>query len=422
MHSPDKRKTRRWDLPDRLGCLALQSGRLLLGLANDLFLADLDVDSDDAPRLSPLTPVEIHERRTRINDGRVDRAGNFVFGTLNEDVAKHPIGSFYQYSAPGLQRLKLGDVAIPNGVCFSRDGRTMYYCDSMPPRILCCDYDAETAHTSQCRIFAEVCVAGSCADGSTIDAEGCLWNAQWGAARVVRYTPKGAIDRVVYVPAKNPSCVALGGTMLDQLYITTARLDINADELEELPETQLVGLMGRLDAQRHVVCLPGTHSKWAMVKDGRVESFITAMTGELFELLCKHSLLGRLMTERGDTIDPSACEQGIVRAREPGGLLHHLFSVRTSGLLGTLEPRQLASYLSGLLIAHEVLDSACGGDRRGQLVHLVGSPALLEPYSFVLRKLGITLGLHDEALLAAGAHQLTMQLGRVQTSAEARQS
>ena len=54
---------------------------------------------------------------------------------------------------------------------------------------------------------------------------------------MVRYTPKGAIDRVVYVPAKNPSCVALGGTMLDQLYITTARLDISADELEELPES-----------------------------------------------------------------------------------------------------------------------------------------------------------------------------------------
>lgn len=196
----------------------------------------------------------------------------------------------------------------------------------------------------------------------------------------------------------------------------------NSAEVLRGEETQLFGLMGRLDAQRHVVCLPGTHSKWAMVKDGCVESFTTAMTGELFELLCKHSLLGRLMTERGDTIDPSACEQGIVRAREPGGLLHHLFSVRTSGLLGTLEPRQLASYLSGLLIAHEVLDSACGEDLRGQLVHLVGSPALLEPYSFVLRKLGITPELHDEALLAAGAHQLTMQLGRLQTSAEARQS
>jgi len=238
MHSPDKRKTRRWDLPDRLGCLAhCESGKLLLGLANGLFLADLDVDSDDAPRLSPLTPVEFHEPRTRINDGRVDRAGNFVFGTLNEDAAKHPIGSFYQYSALGLQRLKLGDVAIPNSICFSPDGRTLYYCDSMQPRILCCDYDAETAHTTQCRIFAEVSIAGSCANGSTIDAEGCLWNAQWGAARVVRYTPKGAIDRVVYVPAKNPSCVALGGTMLDQLYITTARLDISADELEELPES-----------------------------------------------------------------------------------------------------------------------------------------------------------------------------------------
>jgi 2-dehydro-3-deoxygalactonokinase len=171
-------------------------------------------------------------------------------------------------------------------------------------------------------------------------------------------------------------------------------------------ETQLFGLLEGSPTRRQLVCMPGTHSKWVVAEKGRVESLFTAMTGELFELLRKHSLLGRLMPERQDTFDQSACNQGIERARESGGLLHHLFSVRTSGLLGTLEPRQLAPYLSGLLIAHEILGSPWAAELRGQRVHLVGSSAVLEPYSWVMRNRGMTVELHDETLSATGAHLL----------------
>jgi 2-dehydro-3-deoxygalactonokinase len=176
-------------------------------------------------------------------------------------------------------------------------------------------------------------------------------------------------------------------------------------------ETQLFGLLEDSSAQRQLVCMPGTHSKWVIVEKGRVESFFTAMTGELFELLRKHSLLGRLMPERHETFDESACNQGIERASEPGGLLHHLFSVRTSGLLGTLEPEQLASYLSGLLIAHEMLDSPRAVEFRGQNVHLIGSSAVLKPYSWVMRNLGMTVELHDETLSATGARLLAKHMG-----------
>jgi 2-dehydro-3-deoxygalactonokinase len=147
------------------------------------------------------------------------------------------------------------------------------------------------------------------------------------------------------------------------------------------------------------------------MQGGRVELFHTAMTGEIFDLLRKHSLLGRLMPEREDVFDQSACNQGIERAGEPGGLLHHLFSVRTAGLLGTLEPRQLTSYLSGLLIAHEILDSRRGAEIRGQSVHLIGSSAVLGPYSWVMRNLGMSVELHDEKLAARGAHRLAQQAG-----------
>lgn len=236
MHHPAQQRTHSWSLPDRLGSLALcNSEHLLLGLAKGLYLAPFDVGADALAPLTLLTPVEAQEPRTRINDGRCDRAGNFVFGTLNQAPSHEPIGSFYQYSARhGLRRLDLGGVATPNSICFSIDGGTLYYCDSRQQRILCCDYDADSAAVANSRVFAAV-TDGS-PDGSTIDAEGCLWNAQWGAARVVRYTPHGAIERTLHLPARNPSCVAFGGERLDQLFITTAREDLSVDDLQHMPD------------------------------------------------------------------------------------------------------------------------------------------------------------------------------------------
>ncbi len=96
---------------------------------------------------------------------------------------------------------------VPNSLAFS-------------PKIWAYDYDAETGATSNERIFATP--HPGFPDGSCIDADGCLWNAEWGASRVVRYTPDGKIDRVIAVPAKNPTCCAFGGTRLDRLYITSA--------------------------------------------------------------------------------------------------------------------------------------------------------------------------------------------------------
>lgn len=171
-------------------------------------------------------------------------------------------------------------------------------------------------------------------------------------------------------------------------------------------ETQLCGLLEHLDAARRTVCLPGTHSKWAIVDKGRIDSFFTAMTGEVFDLLRRHSLLARLMTEGGDTMDKPAFIQGIARASQSGGLLHHLFSVRTAGLMEMLQPTQLASYLSGLLIAHELLDSQWAGQPRATRVHLVGGPALVESYLLAMQQLGIATEIHNDTLAARGVHAL----------------
>lgn len=189
------------------------------------------------------------------------------------------------------------------------------------------------------------------------------------------------------------------------------RTESNAADVLRGEEAQLCGLMQRIDAARQVVCLPGTHSKWVIVEQGRIESFLTAMTGEVFDLLRRHSLLGRLMTEPSEDADHSAFFQGMARAQQPGGLLHHLFSVRIAGLLATLQPAQLAPYLSGLLIAHELLGYDVCTQVRGGTVHLIGAPALLEAYALALRRFDTDVQLHGEQLAAAGLYVLAHRRG-----------
>lgn len=223
-------------LPDRLGSFAhCRSGRVLLGLSKRLALGTLG-DKLELGQLQTLAPVDAAEPRTRINDGRTDRHGYFVFGTMNEAREKRPIASFYQYSMQhGLRRLALPAVAIANSICFSLDGRTMYFCDTLTQRIQQCDYDAETAQVDNIRPFTQMDRDDAWPDGSVIDAKGCLWNAQWGAGRVARYDPDGGLISVYTAPAAHATCPALGGVGLNELLLTTARTALSRDALAAQP-------------------------------------------------------------------------------------------------------------------------------------------------------------------------------------------
>ena len=122
----------------------------------------------------------------------------------------------------------------------------MYWCDSVSPRILCCDYDAAQAQTANVREFARLDRHDAEPDGSGIDAEGLLWSAQWRAWRVQRYRADGSVERTVETPVKHPTCIAFGGPALDRMYIISSRLDHAEDELRRTP--QAGGLF---------VCTPG---------------------------------------------------------------------------------------------------------------------------------------------------------------------
>jgi len=251
-YHPQSGRSRHWALPDRMGSLALcRSGGLLLGLAKGLhYLSPEALDAGPLPAPELLAPVEPDQPQLRLNDGRCDRDGNFVFGTLNEDPARQPLGRFYQYSqAHGLRPLALGGVAIPNSLCFDPDGRHLYYCDSLQGAIMRVAYDAASAQVGEPQLFVQV-GAGASPDGAAIDADGRLWSARWGAGEVVCHDRDGRVQRVVKVPVDQPSCVCFGGPELDTLYITSAWDELDAAALARQPQAggvfalQLDGVRG----------------------------------------------------------------------------------------------------------------------------------------------------------------------------------
>ncbi|MEA9757134.1 SMP-30/gluconolactonase/LRE family protein [Xanthomonas campestris pv. raphani] len=237
-HHPGSAQTRFWTLPDRPGCIGLMDdGRVLIALAKAICIADPDNADGDTLPLDHLADVEADNPLTRSNDGRADRHGNFVFGTMDEHEDKAARGAMYQFSLRhGLRRLPLPGVSIPNSICFSPDGRTLYYCDSVRPQILRCDYDPDTAQTSNTRVFTTLDRDDAEPDGSIIDNAGHLWNAQWRAWRVVRYRPDGSVERVVQMPVKHPTCSAFGGAELDRLHVISSRLDHSDAELAQTPQ------------------------------------------------------------------------------------------------------------------------------------------------------------------------------------------
>ncbi len=170
----------------------------------------------------------------RFNDGRVDRAGRFWSGTMVEADAGPPTACLYSIDGDAGLRTHLRGVRIANGLCTSPDGTLMYFADSPTRTIWVYDLIEPEGTLRNPRVFAET-PKGAYPDGATVDAEGCVWSAHWGASQVVRYTPDGRIDRSISVPTRQPSCVCFAGPDLDVLCVTTARVDLDEATLHAEP-------------------------------------------------------------------------------------------------------------------------------------------------------------------------------------------
>ena len=216
--------------PSLVGSIALrESGGLIAALENGFFTFDFTNGTAEL-----IGDPEAHLPDNRFNDGRCDRAGRFWAGTMSHGE-KAPTGTLYRLDPDrSIHPFETG-IVIPNSLGFSPDDRTMYFADTVTESIFAYDFDLASGTITNKRLFASTADDPGHPDGSAVDADGCLWNAQFGGARLTRYTPGGKVDRVVQIPTYAPTMCAFGGENLDVLYVTSARRDLSEAELREQP-------------------------------------------------------------------------------------------------------------------------------------------------------------------------------------------
>ncbi|MGB6105838.1 MAG: 2-dehydro-3-deoxygalactonokinase [Pusillimonas sp.] len=175
-------------------------------------------------------------------------------------------------------------------------------------------------------------------------------------------------------------------------------------------ETQALGALHDLPSGELSLYLPGTHSKHLHVRDGNIESFVTHMTGEIYSVMRSHSILGRIMDGIDTDMDTPAFDAGLRRARDSGGLSHHLFGVRARALAGELSSTETASYLSGILIGHEVSTT----DTKRQ-IFIVGAEKLSELYLRAFEFAGANAELVEPDIAALGLYRVARAFAETQS-------
>lgn len=209
---------RSWSTPQDVGSIALAGhDRLLLALSDGFATLDLAGGG-----LTMLASVQHPRPPMRLNDGRCDRQGRFVCGSMV--LQRHdPEGSLYRLEYDGrVTTLIAGGIAVSNAICFSPDGRTMYFADSLAGAIRAWDY-AVDGSLSNARLFADTRALGSGPDGATVDAEGGVWVALVLVARLACFAPDGRLLRTLDLPVPYPTCPAFGGPSLETLFVTSIR-------------------------------------------------------------------------------------------------------------------------------------------------------------------------------------------------------
>lgn len=236
-HPASARHTR-WPLPGEPGCCApLAEGGLLLALRQGLVRFE-----PDSGVLTPLLPAPYDTAVERFNDGKADARGRLWLGTVYEprDCAS---ASLYCHEHGRLER-RAGEVTVSNGLAWSPDGRTLYWADTTTHRIDAADFDIESGRLSRRREFARfdrrrpdqpLADYGGRPDGAAVDAQGGYWVAMYEGARVLRLSPEGRVLGAIALPVRCPTMPCFGGPDLKTLYVTSARHQRPADELEREP-------------------------------------------------------------------------------------------------------------------------------------------------------------------------------------------
>ena len=208
--------------PEYVGCVGVRErGGLVVALASGFFFFD--------PASGAWTPAAAPADMrpdVRFNDGKPDRQGRFWSGTVFEDPPRKTeyVGALYRLDPDLTCHRMVEGIGSSNGLAFSPDGRTMYFADSQGGFVWAWDFDPATGDIDRRRVFIDFRDTGGCADGATVDVEGCYWTTLPESGKLSRYDPDGRLMRTIMMPTAIPTCCEFGGPDLDILYVTSARL------------------------------------------------------------------------------------------------------------------------------------------------------------------------------------------------------
>ncbi len=232
----------RYHLPSRQQTtipLSLETGAVALRQSDGLIAATRDgfgfLDPDTG-EFDVLHDPESGLTKNRFNDGKCDKRGRFIAGTM-DDTEQNPTGSVYRFDDT-LQATKLfGGYVVCNGPAFSPDGKTLYFSDSANRTLWAFDYNEQTGTASDPRLFATIDSEQGYPDGLTVDAQGYLWCCHWDGGRITRFSPDGQVERVIAMPVPRPTSCTFGGDNLDCLFVTSARIGLDEAGLEKAPHS-----------------------------------------------------------------------------------------------------------------------------------------------------------------------------------------
>lgn len=216
-HDPATGEFREWEMPSTIGSIGVAEGnKLVAGLSDGIYLINLDNG-----KIEPLFKLDPPDPLVRFNDGKVDRQGRFVCGTMG--VHADPRGELYRVSGKGKAQMLANGIRIANALCFSADGETMYFADSLDRSIRAYRYGSGSDPLEEPRIHVDTQPFNSGPDGATIDSEGFIWVALVQIGKIARFDPTGLVDRIIECPVDMPSCVAFGGPDMSTLFVTSIK-------------------------------------------------------------------------------------------------------------------------------------------------------------------------------------------------------
>jgi sugar lactone lactonase YvrE len=215
---------RLWQFDRFTGSLAeCRSGGLILTQQDRIVRFD---PARGESSLETFAVLEADRPANRLNDGKTDPWGRFWVGSMQHDE-KAKNGRLWCVTADGHARAVRDGIGVSNSIAFDERRRRMYFADSMAKTIERATFD-DARELSTWEVHAKTTKGGP--DGSCTDAEGFLWNAEWGAHQVVRYAPTGDVDAVVAMPTSRPSCPTFGGPDHKTLFVTSARYLMSPEE------------------------------------------------------------------------------------------------------------------------------------------------------------------------------------------------